>query len=388
LENHATVIEWPMPDRLEIGQLLDAAVKPHVEQRKIRALTADNRELAVEAAIGLSGEEVQACFARSLVQFKKIDPVAIANEKKRVVSREGVIEWYDPLKEGLAAVGGLENIKEWLTERKLAYTPEAKQYGLRAPKGMMLVGVPGCGKSLVAKAVSTAWGMPLLRVDLGGMKGKFLGESEGNLRRAIQLIEAIGRCVVWIDEIEKALAGATQGAADGGVSADALGTLLSWMQERKGESFVIATANDVTSLPPELMRQGRFDTIFFVDLPNASERSEVLKASFKANGQSLEVLSIDLDKIVAATEGFAGVEVFELVPSAMFTAFADGGREVRTEDLVSIAKKTTPLSKTSETRIKALREWAVGKARPATKEEVTRRRTASTDNARAVELED
>jgi MoxR-like ATPase len=361
LEGHATVIEWPMPDRFEIGKLLDASIP---ERLQAVALPKALREPAIEAALGLSGEEAQACFARSLVQFKKIDPVAIAREKKRVVAREGVLEWYDPLPGGLDAVGGLDNLKTWLRQRRLAYSPAARKYGLRAPKGALLVGVPGCGKSLTAKAIATAWDYPLLRIDLGGLKGKFVGESEGNLRRAIAVIEAIGRCVVWIDEIEKALAGATQGAADGGVSADALGTILSWMQERRGESFVIATANDVTSLPPELMRKGRFDDVWFIDLPNSQERLEILKVSLKANGR--DNTSVKLPKLVEATNGFTGVEISELVPSAMFEAFAENERELTTADMLKAAREVTPLSKTTSDRIEKLRKWAEGKARPAT----------------------
>jgi hypothetical protein len=365
LEGHTTVIEWPLPDRVEIATLLDAAVASLEENRRATALPKAMREPAIDAAIGLSGEEVQGCYARSLVQYKRIDPVAVAKEKKRVVAREGVLEWYDPLPGGLDAVGGLENLKDWLVERKMAYGPKAREYGLRAPKGALLVGIPGCGKTLTAKATATGWDIPLLRIDLGGLKGKYVGESEGKLRLAIRVIETIGRCVLWIDEIEKALAGATQGAADGGVSADALGTILSWMQDRKGEAFVIATANDVTSLPPELMRKGRFDDVWFVDLPNPQERGEVLKASLRANNRTKAKIAVD--KVVAATDGFTGVEIAELVPDAMFTAFADKEREITTNDLLRAAASVTKLSETSKEKIAKLREWAKGRARPATK---------------------
>jgi MoxR-like ATPase len=375
LEGHATVIEWPLPDRAEISMLLDAQINGLRDNLKAGALPKGMREPAIEAALGLSGEEVQACFARSMVQYKKIDPVAVAREKKRVVAREGVLEWYDPLPGGLDAVGGLENLKAWLNQRKMAYSPAARAYGLRAPKGALLVGVPGCGKSLTAKAIATAWDYPLLRIDLGGLKGKFVGESEGNLRRAIAVIEAIGRCIVWIDEIEKALAGATQGAADGGVSADALGTILSWMQERRGESFVIATANDVTALPPELMRKGRFDDVWFVDLPNEQERRDILKASLKANGR--DKAAIKLSQVAASTNGFTGVEISELVPSAMFEAFADDEREITTSDILKVAKDVAPLSKTAGDRIQKLRDWAKGKARNATATTAEREQTST-----------
>ena len=226
LAGHATVIEWPLPDREEIAGILDGQISSLPEEMQATAAPNGNRDAAIDAAVGLSGEEASACYARSLVQLRRIDPATVAREKKRVIARERVLEWYDPIPGGLDAVGGLDNLKAWLVTRKSAYSAKARAYGLPAPRGALLVGIPGCGKSLTAKAIATAWGVPLLRLDLNSLKSKFVGELEGNLRRALGVIEAIGRCVVWLDEIEKALAGATQGGADGGVSADALGTIL------------------------------------------------------------------------------------------------------------------------------------------------------------------
>jgi MoxR-like ATPase len=381
LAAHATVIEWPLPDRAEVEAILDAAINvlpefetnPETnepdETKPLRSLAAPNgtRDAAIDAAVGLSGEEAAACYAKSLVQFRRIDPVAVAQEKKRVIARERVLEWYDPMPGGLDAVGGLENLKAWLTTRKLAYSPAARAYGLPSPKGAMLVGVPGCGKSLTAKAIATAWGVPLLKIDLGALKGKFVGESEGNLRKAFRVVEAIGRCVVWFDEIEKAMAGATQGAADGGVSADALGAVLNWMQERKTEAFVIATANDVEALPPELLRKGRFDEVWFVDLPTLMERAQILDAALRSFGRDPE---LDRRAIAEACNDFTGSEIAAIVPDAMFAAFADGAREIRTDDLLRAAKDVIPLAKTAETKIARLRKFADdGRARRATKPE-------------------
>lgn len=199
LAGHATVIDWPLPDRDEIGDILDTTIETLPEDIRDKAASNGTREAAIDAAVGLSGEEAQACYARSLVQLRRIDPALVASEKKRVIAREGVLEWIDPLPGGLAAVGGLDVLKSWLLSRKTAYTPAARNYGLPAPKGVMLVGIPGCGKSLTAKAVATTWTVPLLRLDLGALKSKFVGESEGNLRKALRVIEAIGRCVVWLD---------------------------------------------------------------------------------------------------------------------------------------------------------------------------------------------
>lgn len=199
LSTSAAAIEWPLPDRAEIAEILDECVEVLPDEVRRAALPKSARDAAIDATVGLSGEEAQACYAKSLVQSRKIVPAMVAAEKKRVVAREGVLEWFDPLPGGLDAVGGLENLKAWLVGRAAAYTPAARAYGLLSPRGALLVGISGCGKSLTAKAVATAWEVPLLRLDLGALRSKFVGESEGNLRRAFRTIEAIGRCVVWLD---------------------------------------------------------------------------------------------------------------------------------------------------------------------------------------------
>jgi hypothetical protein len=376
LRDDVIVLEWPLPDRAEIAAVLDARIEtlPETdsEGRAVRAQAAPNgtRDAAIDAAMGLSEKEASACYAKSLVTTRRIDPATVSGEKKRVISRERVIEWFEPLAGGLDAVGGYANLKAWLIARKAAFSAKARAYGLPAPKGALLVGVPGCGKSLTAKAIATAYGMPLLRLDLGSLKGKYVGESEGNLRRALKTAESVAPCVVWVDEIEKALAGASQGAADGGVSADALGTILSWMQDRQGSVFVVATANDVSGLPPELLRKGRFDEMFFVDLPTAEERGAVIAAALRQHGR--DVKSIDLGAVAGATVDFTGAEIAALVPEAMFTAFADGERAITTADLVSAARGTVPLSKTASEKIAKLREWAKGRARNASATETVK----------------
>lgn len=375
LAGHATVIDWPLPDREEIAGILDAAISslPESDEKgnPLRAAAAPNgtRDAAIDAAVGLTGEEAQACYAKSLVQHRRIDPATVAKEKQRVITREKVLEWYDPLPGGLDSVGGLDVLKSWLKTRSTAYSPEARAYGLPAPKGAVLVGVPGCGKSLFAKATATAWGVPLLKLDLGALKSKFVGESEGNLRKAFKVIEAIGRCVVWVDEIEKALQGATSGSADGGVSSDALGALLSWMQERQGEAFVIATANQADVLPPELLRKGRFDEVWFVDLPTLPERVAVLAASLRNHGRDPRKIDSaeSFEQVGKACEGFSGAEIAALVPDALFAAFNDNGREIEARDLINAAETVVPLSKTAAEKITALRAWAKGRARPATR---------------------
>jgi MoxR-like ATPase len=366
LAGHAIVIDLPLPDRDEIAALLDSSIAALPDDMRDAAAPNGTRDAAIDAAIGLTAEEAQSTFARSLITMRAIDPPSVAAEKKRVIARERVLEWFDPLPAGLDGVGGLEVLKGWLLQRRAAFTAKARAYGLRAPKGALLVGVPGCGKSLSAKAVATAWGMPLLRLDMGALQSKWVGESQSNIRKALKVAETVAPCVLWLDEIEKALAGATQGAADGGVSADALGAILQWMQDRAGSVFVIATANDVSKLPPELLRKGRFDEVFFVDLPNVIEREQIVRATLREYALPNRA-DIDALAVANAAVDFTGAELAALIPDAMFSAFADGERPMNTDDLMRATRTTVPLARTAAEKIAALRQWAVGRARPASK---------------------
>ncbi|MDH4322851.1 MAG: AAA family ATPase [Betaproteobacteria bacterium] len=369
LAGHAIVIEWPLPDRSEVAAILDGAIAALPEDMRKDAAPNGTRDQAIDAAVGLTAEEAQACFAKSLVSTRRIDPATVSGEKRRVIAREKVLEWFDPLPGGLDAVGGLDALKAWLGARRAAFSPKARAYGLPAPKGCLLVGVPGCGKSLTAKAIATAWAMPLLRLDMGALKSKYVGESEGNIRKALRVAEAVAPCVLWLDEIEKALAGATQGAADGGTSADALGTVLSWMQDRAGSVFVVATSNDVSALPPELLRKGRFDELFFVDLPDNEERAEIIAATLRTHNRNLDLESIY--KVAKVCDGFTGAEIAALVPEGLFAAFAEEERALVAEDLIVAARATVPLAQTAAEKISALRKWAKGRARPATTPDVS-----------------
>lgn len=380
LRGHAIVIDVPLPDRAEIAQLLDAAVAALPEDIRAGAAPNGTRDAAIDAALGLTAEEAQSTFARSLIATRRIDPATVANEKRRVIARERVLEWFDPLPTGLDGIGGLELLKGWLRQRRAAFSPKARAYGLRPPKGVMLVGVPGCGKSLSAKAIAAAWGMPLLRLDMGALKSKWVGESEANIRKALKVAETVSPAILWLDEIEKALGGATQGAADGGVSSDALGAVLQWMQDRAGSVFVVATANDVSKLPPELMRKGRFDEVFFVDAPTGAERAAIARAALRESGRDDD--GVDLTAIADATAEFTGAEIAALIPDAMFAAFADGERALTTADIVAAARATVPLARTASDRITALRQWAAGRARPASAPE----QAGISSGARALDL--
>lgn len=358
----ATVIEYPLPDRAEVARILDDVINALPESLRSTVAQSDGvRDRAIDAAVGLTAEEIANCYGRSLVTTRDIDPALVASEKRRVIARERVLTWHDPDPRGLDAVGGLDVLKGWLKARRSAFTPRARAFGLPAPKGAMLVGIPGCGKSLTAKAIAAAWQMPLLRLDMGALRSKYVGDSEANIRKALKVAEAVSPCVLWIDEIEKALAGAGGPAGDGGVAADALGTVLSWMQEREGSVFVIATANDVRNLPPELIRKGRFDELFWVDLPTQHEREQIVVATLKQYERSPDM--IDVTSVARACEGFTGAEIAALVPDALFAAFADDERAITAADLVAAAGTVSPLSKTAAERLNGLREWAKGRAR-------------------------
>lgn len=389
LTGHVTVVEYPLPDRAEVTVILDKivsglpqAVREYVfcpkniretlSKEEVETTESLRREQAIDAAVGLSAEEASNCYAKSLVSARTIDPVVVAAEKKRVIAREKVLTWYDPDPRGLDGVGGLDCLKAWLAQRRTALGARARAFGLPVPKGVLLVGVPGCGKSLTAKCVASAWGVPLLRLDLGAIKSKWVGESEANLRRALSTAEAVSPCVLWLDEVEKALGGSIVPQGDGGVSSDALGAILSWMQERQGTVFVIATANNVSLLPPELLRKGRFDEIFWVDLPSEVERKEIFAAALRQHGRDPDL--VDIAFLAEQTDGFSGSEIASIVPDALFAAFADGERQLTTRDLEAACEAVVPLAKAAGERLNALRDWAKGRTRPASTPESGRER--------------
>ncbi|HXE72557.1 MAG TPA: AAA family ATPase, partial [Candidatus Nitrosotenuis sp.] len=274
----------------------------------------------------------------------------------------GILDYFSA-QESLESVGGLENLKEWLRKRSRAFTDEARSFGLPPPKGVLLLGVQGCGKSLCARAVSNVWGLPLLRLDVGKIFSSLVGSSEENVRRAIATAESVAPCILWVDEIEKALAGGSaSGELDSGTTARVFATFLTWLQEKTAPVFVIATANKIENLPPELMRKGRFDDIFFVDLPSAPERREIFAIHIAARGR--QPAAFDLDLLAGLSEGFSGSEIEQAVVAALYEAF-DRGRDLITDDLVRVLESAVPLSRTMEGPIAALRRWAAGRARAA-----------------------
>lgn len=367
LEKDVTVIDVPPPDLAELAGLLGRLETELGGEERVR-LTPAGRERLLRTALGLTAAEFEAVLARALVNDGVVaddDLALVLAEKKQSVRRSGILEFYEAT-EGMEQVGGLENVKAWLGKRYHAFTEDARRYGLSEPRGMLLLGIQGCGKSLVAKAVSQAWQMPLLRLDVGRVFGRYIGESEAGIRNAIRTAEAIAPAVLWIDEIEKGFAGAATQAHDTGVSARVLGTFLTWLQEKTKPVFVVATANTVHQLPPELLRKGRFDELFFVDLPAAEERRQIFAVHLRKRGREPE--RFDLEALLNASEGFTGAEIEQSIQEALHDAYADGRREPKTTDMLTALRSIVPLAVTMHEPIEAMRRWAASRARRASAE--------------------
>lgn len=317
---------------------------------------AEHRSSLATAVAGLSRHEAMRLFSRCWVELgQKLDAIWLRKEKAARVSERlgGALTFVETDTPG---VGGMGTLKEWLAARKDAFGSEkAREYGLPEPKGVILLGAPGTGKSLTAKTVAREWGVPLLRLDAGKLFGSLVGQSESQTREAIKSAEACAPCVLWIDEIEKGMA---SGGMDGGTSQRVFGTMLTWLQEKTAPVFVVATANDVSGLPPELLRKGRFDEIFFVDLPNLNERLEIAKIHLARRKRT----GIDAKAVAAATDGFSGAEIEQTIIEAMFNSFAKE-RDVRLDDILTAVKGTVPLSKTMGQKLKDLKSWAEGRAK-------------------------
>lgn len=365
LEKEITFIDLPPPDLAELGELLDGIGAGLGEQSHRIALTPAGRERLLRAALGLTAAEAESVFARALVNDGRLtddDLALVLEEKKQAVRRSGILEFYEA-EEGLEQVGGLEVLKAWLMKRYQAFTEDARAYGLPEPRGVLLLGVQGCGKSLVAKAVSQAWRMPLLRLDVGRVFGKYIGESEAGIRNAIRTAEAVAPAILWIDEIEKGFAGSMAEGHDTGVSARVLGTFLTWLQEKKKPVFVLATANSIRNLPPELLRKGRFDELFFIDLPTAREREAIFRVHLARRRR--DPAAFDLAGLAAAAEGYTGAEIEQAINEALHDAYADGRREPTTPDVSAALKEIVPIAVTMRESIQAMRRWAENRARRA-----------------------
>ena len=367
LEKDVTVVDFDLPGKAEIDALLAKIEKEMAGNPRVTIdLDGESREKLIKAAMGLTLTEAENVFAKTLVKSRRLDGDQVGQifaEKKQIIRKSGLLEYCDT-SEDLSTVGGLDSLKDWLGKRSVAFTDKAREFGLPSPRGILLLGVQGCGKSLVAKAIGQLWNLPLLRFDVGRVFGSLVGSSEENIRRAIKVAESVSPCILWIDEIDKAFARQSGTAVtDGGTSSRVFGTFVTWLAEKTSPVFVVTTANDIRALPPELMRKGRLDEIFFVDLPCESERRDVFRIHIAKRKRDPE--TFDLGALAAHTEGFSGAEIEEAVVSSLFDAFYDH-KDLSNEAVLQSVDQTVPLSKTMEEEIGRLRKWADGRARNAT----------------------
>lgn len=364
LEKDVSVIDIPLPSRADLMQLLRDIARTVTRSRKaVVELTAEQADALIAAAHGLTLSEAENAFAKAIAQDNKLDGSdlkLILDEKSQVIRKSGLLEYF-PTDQQLTDVGGLTHLKRWLDRRKNAFSQAARDFGLPSPKGVLLLGVQGCGKSLTAKAIATSWRLPLVRLDMGRIYSGLVGSSEENLRKAIRAVESLAPVVLWVDEVEKGLAGSS-GSNDTGVSARVFGTLLTWLQEKTSPVFVVATANRIESLPPELLRKGRFDEIFFVDLPSEAERAEILKIQLARRKR--DPSKFPVAELAKAMAQFSGAEIEQAVVSGLYDAFADG-KELEPAHLLTAARETPPLAVTMAEEVSRLREWAKSRTRPA-----------------------
>lgn len=376
LQKDVTIFDFSLPNVEDIKESLDEMIMVNSQNDRISIhLNQEEKHRLAKAALGLTLSEAENAFARALVEDGKLtvaDVDVILSEKEQIIKKTGILEFIkSDLK--LEDVGGLENLKRWVEKRNKSWIGPAEKYGLPSPKGILITGVPGGGKSLISKSIGSIWQLPLLRLDMGKIFSGIVGSSEENMRKAIQAAEALAPSILWIDEIEKGFSGLS-GSGDGGTSSRIFGKFLTWMQEKTTPVFVIATANNISELPPELMRKGRFDEIFFVDLPTKREREAIFKVhiqkrlkSPEAQG-SFELTDAILTQLARVTEGFVGAEIEQLVIDALFEAYSQD-RSIQLEDFLKAIQNTVPLSVTQAEQILSIRQWANLRAVTATPQE-------------------
>lgn len=362
LEKEVVVLDYPLPNLADLNKVLTK----QLEKTKNRRISTEVREKLLKSTLGLTKDEAEKVYRKAYVkagQLTEDEVEIILSEKKQLIRRNGILEYLEE-DETIDAIGGLEELKLWLRQRSNAFTERAREYGLPQPKGMLILGVPGCGKSLIAKTTSRLWGLPILRLDMGRVyDGSMVGRSEANLRNALKTAESISPAILFIDELDKAFAGGTGSSdSDGGTSSRIFGSFLTWMQEKTSPVFVMATANRVERLPGEFLRKGRFDEIFFVDLPTSEERQAIFKIHLTK--RRTDISRFDLEQLAKVSDGFSGAEIEQAIIAAMYDAFAQE-REFTQLDIIAAIKATLPLSRTMTEQVTALRDWARQRARPA-----------------------
>jgi SpoVK/Ycf46/Vps4 family AAA+-type ATPase len=351
LRDDIPVLELALPREEDLRKVLDDVV---TEYNVPMDLDEDEKQKFVQAALGMSASQAEKAFRKAAVKGGKLvgsKVQIVIDEKRQIIRQSEALDFY-PVTQSFDDIGGLERLKEWLRKRNKAFGEDAKKYDLPPPKGIALIGIPGTGKSLTAKTIGHIWRLPLLRLDVGSLFGGLVGESEENTRSALSVINAMAPCILWIDEIEKAF---SDGDRDGGTSGRVFGNILTWMQDKPEGIFVVGTANDVSRIPPELLRKGRFDEVFFLDLPTEGERKKIFEVHLKKRNR-LEG-DFDLDILARESEGFVGSEIEQLINDALYISFNDNMRPPNTEDVLAAIKSTVPLAIAEKERIGALREW-------------------------------
>lgn len=366
LEKDVTVVDYDLPGADELLALFQQVIAAAKEGGRFQVdIKAGEGEKLIHAALGMTLSEAENAIARAIVKDSRLsaeDVDVILEEKQQIIRKSRLLEYFEA-REEFGQIGGLELLKDWLGKRGQAFSEKAREFGLPQPKGLLLLGVQGCGKSLTCKAISGLWKLPLLRLDMGSIFGGLVGQSEENMRRAIKTAESVAPCILWLDEIEKGLAGTqSSGNSDAGTTARVFSTFLTWLQEKTKPVFVAATANNIEQLPPELLRKGRLDEIFFVDLPNLAERREIFRIHLKRKKR--DPAKFNLEALGGQTAGFSGAEIEQVVVSALYDAYALQ-REVSQSDLEASARALVPLSVTMKEGIARLRDWASSRARPA-----------------------
>jgi ATP-dependent 26S proteasome regulatory subunit len=360
--------ELPLPDRPRLRQIIDETLVRVAKTRTLqRRLDTAGLDAMAENLRGLTEEEAERAVSQALVTRYALCPEIVTDvleEKKSLLKRTEMVEFVEA-SDNMANVGGLENLKHWLQQRRGAWEDSAREFGLEPPRGMIVLGVQGCGKSLCARAVAGEWKLPLVKFDTSAVYDKYIGETEKRIRKVFQVAEGLAPCVLWIDELEKVFAGSgpDSASADAGVSSRLLASFLSWMQDRKAPVFVAATCNNVTVLPPELIRKGRFDELFFVDLPSQTERKQIFAIQLAKRKRN--PAEFDLEKVAAAAKGYSGAEIDAAVQGALYAAYSEK-KPLTTQSLIAALAQTVPLSTTRAEEIAALREWARTRAVPAT----------------------
>ncbi len=365
LEHESVQFQLHLPTAEELGSLLDHTIQGVQQHHSCEiALSGEQRQHIIQALLGMTENQARQCILRAVLEDQRLDGDDIGNLQSMKAARVrdgGLLEFY-PASENTFELGGFENLQAWLNRAALGFSTQAKEWNLAPPRGVLLTGVQGCGKSLAAKVIARQWQIPLLKLDAGQLFDKYIGGSEGNFRRAVEMAEAMAPCVLWIDEIEKAFSAGGDGSNDGGTSQRMLASFLTWMQEKRETVFVVATANNLERLPPEMVRKGRFDEIFFVDLPKPRERLAIWGIHLRLRKH--DPAQFDLETLISVTDGFSGAEIEQAVISALYRAL-EQRVPLHQEHLVREIYETVPLSISRAEDVSRLRRYATNRFVPA-----------------------